>query len=55
MDTTSPIPAQTSPDHTEEHLWKADELAQTPFTAVEGNFPDKRFAQLVVQGIRSGE
>jgi len=28
MDTTSPIPAQTSPDHHEEHLWKADDLAR---------------------------
>ncbi len=28
MDTTSPIPAQTSPDHPEEHLWKADDLAR---------------------------
>jgi len=37
--------------------WAAasDELAQTPFTAVEGHFPDKRFAQLVVQGMRSCE
>jgi hypothetical protein len=37
--------------------WPAarDQLAQTPFTAVEGHFPDKRFAQLVVQGMRSGE
>jgi len=28
MDTTSPIPAQASPDHPEEHLWKADDLAR---------------------------
>jgi hypothetical protein len=37
--------------------WAAarDQLAQTPFTAVEGHFPDKRFAQLVVQEMRSGE
>jgi len=28
MDTTSPIPAQTSPDYPEEHLWKADDLAR---------------------------
>jgi hypothetical protein len=37
--------------------WAAarDELAQTPFTVVEGHFPDKRFAQLVVEGMRSGE
>jgi hypothetical protein len=28
MNTTSPIPAQTSPDHPEEHLWKADDLAR---------------------------
>jgi hypothetical protein len=28
MDTTSPITAQTSPDHPEEHLWKADDLAR---------------------------
>jgi hypothetical protein len=30
-----------------------DKLAQTPFTAVQSHFPDKRFAQLV--GMRSGE
>jgi hypothetical protein len=35
--------------------WAAarDELAQTPFTAVQGHFPDKRFEQLV--GMRSCE
>jgi len=37
--------------------WAAarDELAQMPFTAVDGHFPDRRFAQLVVEGMRSGE
>ena len=37
--------------------WAAarDQLAQTPFTAVEGHFPDKRFAMLVTEEMLSSE
>ena len=37
--------------------WAAarDQLAETPSTAVEGHFPDKRFAQLVIEEMRRCE